>query len=258
MLFTRRDFLSTILKAGYSLLPIAYWLLPKSAHAVGDGSKFVFAQIVYQGGNWNPRPNSGKRLIWELIKQTSIEARLDIATVRVDSPEIFEYPFLYVAGDQEFPPFSNAEIENLRRFLEFGGTMLVDDCLGKMQFGFDYSMRREIERLFPRAKLEKLPDTHSVYRSFYLVNQPVGRLMVNPYLEGINIDNRTVLIYSQNDLGGAWAKDNFGNWEYEVTPGGMTQRTMAFRLGINIILYALTGDYKQDQVHLPFILRRQM
>ena len=72
------------------------------------------------------------------------------------------------------------------------------------------------------------------------------------------MDGRTVVIYSQNDLGGAWARDAMGNWEYEVYPGGETQRTMAFRLGINIILYALTGDYKQDQVHLPFILRRQM
>ncbi|MGR3309153.1 MAG: DUF4159 domain-containing protein [Candidatus Brocadiales bacterium] len=258
MNISRRDFMNTVLKTGYSLLPIAYWLFPMNAHAMGEGSKFTFAQIVYKGGNWNPRPNSGKRLIWELIKRTSIEARLDIVTIRADSPGIFEYPFLYMAGDQEFPPFSKAEIENLRRFLEFGGTLLVDDCLGRPQFGFDNCMRREMKRLFPRTKLEKLPSTHSVYRSFYLINQPVGRLMANPYLEGITIDNRSVLIYSQNDLGGAWAKDNFGNWEYEVTPGGARQRKMAFRMGINVILYALTGNYKQDQVHLPFILRRQM
>ncbi len=53
-------------------------------------------------------------------------------------------------------------------------------------------------------------------------------------------------------------KDPLGTWEYEVIPGGERQREMAFRLRINIIIYALTGDYKQDQVHLPFIMKRRM
>ncbi|MBW7941891.1 MAG: DUF4159 domain-containing protein, partial [Candidatus Kuenenia stuttgartiensis] len=84
------------------------------------------------------------------------------------------------------------------------------------------------------------------------------RIMEKTFLEGITLGNRTVIIYSHNDLGGAWAKDPLGTWEYEVIPGGERQREMAFRLGINIIIYALTGDYKQDQVHLPFIMKRRM
>lgn len=226
--------------------------------AMGEASKFTFAQLEYSGGNWNPRPHAGKRLMWDLIKRTSVEARIDTVTLRADDANLFEYPFLYMSGDQEFPPLSEKEIDNLKLYLEFGGTLLIDDCVGKSNFGFDTSVRREVKRLFPNKSLEKLPTDHTIFKSFYLLNQAYGRIMEKSYLEGMTIENRAAIVYSQNDLGGAWAKDPLGTWEYQVTPGGETQRSMAFRLGINIIMYALTGDYKQDQVHLPFILKRQM
>lgn len=233
-------------------------LSPHHIFAMGDASKFTFAQLEYSGGNWNPRPNAGKRLMWELIKRTSVEARIDTVIHRADDANLFEYPFLYMSGDQEFPPLSEKEINNLKLYLEFGGTLLIDDCIGKSDFGFDKSIRREIQRLFPNKPLEKLPTDHTIFKSFYLLNQAYGRIMEKSYLEGITIEKRAAIIYSHNDLGGAWAKDPLGNWEYQAIPGGETQRAMAFRLGINIIMYALTGDYKQDQVHLPFILKRQM
>ncbi|MCF6157162.1 MAG: DUF4159 domain-containing protein [wastewater metagenome] len=226
--------------------------------AMGEVSKFTFAQLEYNGGNWNPRPRGGKCLMWELIKRTSVEARIETVIVRAGDSTLFEYPFVCMSGDQEFPPFSDKEINNLKLYLEFGGTLLIDDSLGKTDFGFDKSVRREMKRLFPHKFLERLPADHTVFKSFYLLNQAYGRVTEKSFLEGITIGNRAVIIYSQNDLGGAWAKDSFGKWEYEVIPGGEKQRAMAFRLGINIVMYALTGNYKQDQVHLPFILRRQM
>ncbi len=226
--------------------------------AMGEKSRFVFAQLEYRGGNWNPRPRAGRVLVWELVKRTSVEASLSVNGVKPHDRAIFNYPFIYMAGDQDFEPFNAREKENLKRYLEFGGTLLVDDNAGKPGYGFDKALRRELAAIFPGKKLAKIPDEHTIYRAFYLVNRQGGRLMVNPYLEELNLEGRTAVIYSQNDLGGAWARDGLGNWEYEVFPGGERQRSMAFRLGVNIILYALTGDYKQDQVHLPFILRRQM
>ncbi|MFQ5863005.1 MAG: DUF4159 domain-containing protein [Candidatus Brocadiales bacterium] len=255
----RREFLGLVLKGG--LCALFLFLLnafPTSTFAMGEKSRFVFAQLEYRGGNWNPRPRAGRVLVWELVKRTSVEASLSTISVKPHDPAIFEYPFLYMAGDQEFEPFNDRERENLRRYLEFGGTLLVDDSSGKPGYGFDKSLRRELAALFPGKKLTGLSDEHTIYRSFYLVNKQGGRIITNPYLEELNLEGRTAIIYSQNDLGGAWARDSLGNWEYEVFPGGEPQRTTAFRLGVNIILYALTGDYKQDQVHLPFILRRQM
>ncbi|MHC4357326.1 MAG: DUF4159 domain-containing protein [Planctomycetota bacterium] len=239
-------------------LSVVIAITPSGTFAMGEGSRFVFAQLEYRGGNWNPRPRAGRVLVWELVKRTSVEAGLSTMSVRPDDPEIFKYPFLYMAGNQEFEPFNAGEKENLSRYVEFGGTLLVDDCAGKAGYGFDECVRKELAALFPGKKLARISDEHAVYKSFYLVNRQGGRMIVNQYLEGLDLEGRMAVIFSQNDLGGAWARDTLGDWEYEVFPGGESQRTLSFRLGINIILYALTGDYKEDQVHLPFILRRQM
>ena len=58
------------------------------------------------------------------------------------------------------------------------------------------------------------------------------------------------------DLGGAWEKNALGNWVNQCVPGGEQQRRDAFHLGINLILFAMTGNYKQDLIHVPFIRRR--
>ena len=52
-------------------------------------------------------------------------------------------------------------------------------------------------------------------------------------------------------------KDEFGQWDYDVGAGGEVTREMTFRLGVNLIMYALCLDYKDDQVHLPYILKRR-
>lgn len=80
--------------------------------------------------------------------------------------------------------------------------------------------------------------------------------MVSPYLEGINIEERTPVVYCQNDLGCAWEKDHLGNWVHQVKPGGDVQRLEAFKLGINIVLYAMTLNYKKDQIHIPFLKKK--
>ena len=76
-------------------------------------------------------------------------------------------------------------------------------------------------------------------------------------MEGVIRDDRLVCAYVANDLGGAWARDDFGNYDFPCEPGGEQQRELAFRLGVNLVMYALCLDYKSDQVHVPFIMRRR-
>jgi hypothetical protein len=104
--------------------------------------------------------------------------------------------------------------------------------------------------------MRRIPSDHTVYRSFYLIRQVGGRRIVHPYLEGVRIGDVTPVLYCQNDLGGAWEKDPVGSWVNTCEPGGEAQRRDAFKLGVNIVLYALTANYKQDKIHLPFIKRR--
>jgi hypothetical protein len=70
-------------------------------------------------------------------------------------------------------------------------------------------------------------------------------------------EDRALVLLGVNDMLGAWSRDNFGNYDYDVFPGGDRQREMSLRLGLNIVMYALCLDYKEDQVHVPFILKRR-
>ena len=111
-------------------------------------------------------------------------------------------------------------------------------------------------RVLPEHSIKPLPMDHVVFKSFYLLDLAPGRLLIKPHLEAIRLGTRVAVIYSQNDLAGAWSRDEGGGYQFEVSPGGEPQRELAFRLGVNICMYALCLDYKDDAVHLPLILNR--
>ncbi|MEW6357619.1 MAG: DUF4159 domain-containing protein [Planctomycetota bacterium] len=227
------------------------------AFGIGDKTKFVLAQLRYRGGNWNPRPTAPRRLLWEVIKRTSVDAQMEPVPVEPRAPELFRCPLLYMAGDEAFDPFSEEEIETLRNYLRFGGTLLVDDAMGRPGGPFEAAVRREVKRIFPDLPLDPLPFDHTVFQTFYLMREVPGRTLGSPQLLGVTEGDRTSVIYCGNDLGGAWAKDSIGNWEFDVIPGGEHQRELAFRMGVNLVMYALCCNYKRDQVHIPFILGRR-
>ncbi len=224
------------------------------AQALGESSRVEIRAVDV--GQAEPRPTAPRRLAWEIRKRTSIETVLRPGRVRLADPRLFESPLLYWPGSEAFEPLSEAEIVGLRRFVEFGGFVLVDDD-GPANGGFDRSLRRALARAFPGQPLAALPADHTVFRSFYLLDRPVGRVRGPTHLEGIERGGRLAVVYSRHDLGGAWARDNLGSWVHPVTPGGEAQREVAIRLGVNLVMYALCLDYKDDQVHAPFIMRRR-
>lgn len=232
--------------------------LSRRARAIGPGSKFRFGQLSL-GGTKAPRPNALKKLGWEIEKRTSIQVERDPAIVTPTSPELHEYPFLYLAGDRELELPSFQGIEALRRFLTFGGFLLIDSAEGSTDGAFDGSVRKLMSAIFPSPakNLEIVPADHVIYKSFYLLDRPLGRLSIAPVMEGVFRDGRIVAAYVGNDLGGAWTRDDFGNYDFQCEPGGERQRELAFRMGVNLVMYALCLDYKADQVHVPFIMKRR-
>ena len=231
----------------------------RRAAAIGEKSRFRFARLQLATGNPEPRPTALRRLAWEIEKRTSIEVDLEPRPVRLDRDPLHETPFLYLAGDREMEVPDARSVDKLRRFLTFGGFLLIDSAEATPDGGFDRSVRRLLEALYPAPEkgLEIVPGDHVVYKSFYLLDRPLGRVATSPVMEGVLRDRRLQVAYVQNDLGGAWARDNFGNWEYECVPGGIRQRELAFRMGINLVMYALCLDYKSDQVHVEYIMRRR-
>jgi hypothetical protein len=230
---------------------------PRRARAIGDDSMLALAQVRHSG-NWNPRPTAALALAEEIRYRTSIDVRLERTQVTLAEAALFSHPFLLLQSGGELPRLSRVEADNLKKFLELGGFLLADN-VGKMTPSepFDRSFRAELKRLFPAYTLERIPAEHVLYRSFYRIDYPAGRILDSPYLEGLALDGRYAVVYSRNDLSGAWSRDEFGGWQYDVMPGGEAQRETALRLGVNLAMYALCLDYKDDHVHIEYLLRQR-
>jgi len=250
-MISRREFLRSALALGGGVL-----FVPKHLYGENSFPHFFFTQIRYRGGAWDPNPQFVEAMVEELELRTSIDGARERRALELSDPDLFYSPFLFMAGKYEFEPLTPQEREILRRYLTFGGFLFAEDTLGVKGYGFDRAFRAEIKKVFPGQELKRLPLDHPVYQSFYLINQIGGRQPVSPYFEGVILDQWTPVIYSQNDLSGAWSRDKLGKWVHECTPGGEAQRSLAFKAGINVIVYSLTSDYKKDLVHHPFIKKR--
>jgi hypothetical protein len=228
--------------------------LPGGARAFGESSRLVFAHGRY-AGNWAPRRNALRRLAFEIGTRTSIATAPEEKVLDLHAPELFLHPFLYLAGDAPLPDLGQRALDNLRRFVRYGGFVLCDGS--DPDGAFADSCEALFQRLLPGTPVGRIPADHVLYKSFYLIDHPAGRTLQRPYQTGLVDGGRLAVVISANDLGGAWSRDELGSWEYEVRPGGEAQREQAFRLGVNTVMYAMCTDYKDDQVHIPFIMKRR-
>lgn len=219
------------------------------------GSRFVFAQLK-TGPGWDPYPQAWPEIATYLQATTSVPLEPARRALAPGDPQLFASPFLVIAGKDAPPELSEPEAAALRRFLNAGGFLWIEDASGLRASPFDRWARRAMAKTLPDSPFEVLGSTHAVYRSFYLLRSIGGRVLVQPSLEGIALQGRTAVLYTRNDLQGAWVKDSLGSYLYPCTPGGEAQRHEARKLTINILLYALTGSYKLDAVHQPFILEK--
>ncbi len=216
-------------------------------------SLFHIAQLKYSGGEWNPRPHAVRHLLAEVDRRTSIVTAHEATAVAATDPRLADWPFLYWAGDGAMSPLHDNEVLALRRYVKSGGMIFVDAA----DDNFEQSARHELQRILPEGHLGQIPEENVLYKTFYLVSSHGGRSLKHPYLEAMLDEDRLAVVLSSNDHGGAWARDDFGRYDFEVSPGGEGQREMALRFGINLVMYALCLDYKDDQVHIPFIMRRR-
>jgi len=219
------------------------------------GNQFVFTQLKYDG-NWDPYPTSWEEIVYFLDATTSINPLKKRQVIRLKEDELFQSPCFWITGDVKFPRLSDDEIKSLRRYIESGGTIIIDCASGSARSGFGRDIKRQMQRVFEGSRWEKIPETHALLRSFYLMPEVVGRVAAQRWLEALNYHGRAAVILSPNDILGVWVRDTLGNWVYECTPGGETQRLEAMKLTANLVLYALTGTYKQDMVHQPYIKQK--
>ena len=227
--------------------------LPRSVLAVGQASQIDLVQLIYSGGNWEPRPTALRRLAWEIHKRTSVDTSLEPTQSKVGAVHLSLSPFAYLSGDRPFPAFDGAALDALGRFFRLGGTLVIDPAFtpeGDAQ-GFSKSVDDLMSAALPRVEPTRLSPGHLIYRTFYDLALPCGRVAGSPWLTGYETNGRIAAFRGDHDMGGAWARDNLGNWEHEVE-GGEQRRENSFRLGINLLMYALCLDYKDEEPHRRF------
>jgi len=197
-----------------------------------------------------------------LNRRTAVEAA-DPMEVDPEQDELIFFPLLYWPVAAEQPALSPRAIERLNRFIETGGTIFFDTRDQAEGGGTGSSAGQRLRQLVSGLNippLEPVQPDHVLTKSFYLMQEFPGRwsggqLWVEPTEDRVNDGVATVMIGS-NDYAGAWAVDEQGRPANAVVPGGEPQREQAFRFGVNLVMYALTGNYKSDQVHVPAILER--
>lgn len=204
-----------------------------------------------------------------LRTRTSVEPKAPLA-VDLERDELTFFPFLYwpITATQPLP--SRAARDKLANYLRTGGMILFDTRdQGSGGLGMPEGLvpsapgaaklRRIVEGLQVPA-LIPVPRGHILTKAFYLLKSFPGRwsggqLWVEKEAGHAN-DGVSSVIIGSNDFAAAWAVDSAGQPLYPVVPGGSRQREMAHRFGVNLVMYALTGNYKSDQVHVPAILER--
>lgn len=229
---------------------------PERAFAFGEAGAFR-ARLLAAGKG---RPDDARvagtaRWGSELVRRTSAPAHEEPETVAADRPALFREPFAVWCGTEDVGALSLSEVSGLERFLRLGGTLVVDDS-DPISGAFGRSVRRELLRALPESPPVQLEATHVLFKTFYLLDRPYGRVLGPPRVEAIVRGRNAVVLFLAHDLLGALARRGEG-WAYGAEPGGAEQREHAIRFAVNIAMYVLCSDYKDDVVHAPFLLQRR-
>lgn len=169
-------------------------------HAAADRPRqqFVLAQVKHHG-DWNPDPNSTYQWLRHLSGESSLAVSFDLKYVEPKEGQIAAYPFLYLTGFRD-PRLSDDDLTALRRHLQAGGFLFINNCSGYHEF--DRHMRSLVKAMFPDQPLQPVPADHPLFSSLMTIKEVRDRQTGEPRpaeLEAIAIRDRLVLVYSKND-----------------------------------------------------------
>ncbi|WP_237217272.1 DUF4159 domain-containing protein, partial [Falsiroseomonas oryziterrae] len=231
-----------------------------------DGSAALATRLAFvQTGNAEVDEISRQGLagLSDFVNRRTAATLAEPVAITPGRDDLSFFPLIYwpVLGDAPQPDAATAAA--LNAFMRGGGIILFDTRDEGSGEGFSPGSRAALRRLtrdLSVPPLAPVPEEHVLRRAFYLLNDLPGRftggtVWVAREQDRAN-DSVSPVIIGGHDWAAAWAIDARGNNPYAVVPGGARQRTLAYRFGTNLVMYALTGNYKGDQVHVPAILER--
>jgi len=192
----------------------------------------VVARLQYGGGgDWYNDRSILPNLMRQVEQRTGIETAEQEVIVKLTEAELFQYPFLFMTGHGNVK-FDQEEAERLRLYLTSGGFLYIDD-----DYGMDEAVRRELKKVFPDRELIELPFDHPIYHLLYDFSSGPPKIHEHdnklPQGFGLFHQGRLVLFYTyETNISDGWA-------DPEVHQDPQEVREQAFRMGINILLYAM-------------------
>lgn len=212
-----------------------------------------------------------KGLSYVLNRRTAVEP-MEPLGVNVTRDELAFYPVLYWPVGPYTQPISEKVAQRVNAYMKHGGMIIFDTKDQDSRVGgLTGTGQKALQTLLSKLdipRLEPVPKGHVLTKSFYLLSRFPGKYQggdlwveatakrARADTEASDIDGVSTLLITSNDLASAWAIDEAFRPMAPVVPGGQLQREMAFRVGVNIVMYALAGNYKADQVHVPALLER--
>lgn len=200
---------------------------------------FHYSLVTGRFFEWNTDPTAVPGLFRAVTKRTKVRPRLTPDAIALDSPRIHRNPLLILTGNRVFH-LSDAEVANLRRYLEHGGFLYADDCGGS-----DLSFRRALKRIFPDKELKELTPKHPLFRSHYQIEAvpKIIDLYRGPAKAfGLQVKGRLAVVYTYDtDIPCAWEIYPDGSYVHVVPP---QKREAAQQFGVNVILHALSPHMK--------------
>lgn len=193
---------------------------------------YKFAVLKYNGGgDWYANPTSLPNLVKFCNKNLNTNINLQTDFVDVGGSEIFNYPFIHMTGHGNVV-FNAVEAQNLKKYLEHGGFLHIDD-----NYGMDKFIRNQLKKVFPNQEMVELPFTHKIFHQKYNFNNGLPKIHEHdkkpPQGFGLFHKGRLVIFYSyETDLGDGWE-------DAEVHKDGSESRKKALQMGANIVQYAL-------------------
>jgi len=226
----------SVISAGLSagVLPMSVLAKQKAEH------DFVFTRLSYESGDWDVDERMPANILNSLIEYTTLRVNLTEQVIALADPAMLNAPFCYLAGHR-LVQFNHAERENFGRYVNNGGFVFVDDCNHDIDGLFARSFEQQMTDLFGPEALQKIPNDHPIYSSFFEFDGPPnttqelngwGDDLVHKYLKAIEINGRIAVLYSNKDLGCEWDYD-FRNKRF--------MRTDNTRFAVNIVIYSMTA-----------------
>lgn len=246
----------TILTALVATFGLGFW--PLNAKAFGQAGAFRVRRAWF--GSQPPdaaRDTAASRWAWELMQRTSAPARLDGCSISAESAQLLDEPFAIWTGSEDPGILPNSKRRGIDRFLRLGGLLVVDDS-NPVTGAFGRGARRELTAVAPDSPIQTLPSQHVLYKSFYILSRPVGRYAGSGKVDAISRGRYAQVLFLDCDLMGALAMQATGDWTFDMVGGGARQREDAIRLAINLAMYLLCSDYKDDQVHAAWLMRHRL